>query len=128
MPDRPLGELELTGELLGRPRPLSEERDDAPAELVAERLELLGVGDDERVVRRVVGGIPMVDGSNIYDITRLFGRTSVSDTDLCQEQIASKECESLHSRCPGAERNPFAVAAFSGQVRRRRVDLRCLTP
>jgi hypothetical protein len=128
MPDRPLGELELTGELLGRPRPLSEERDDAPAELVAERLQLLGVADDERVVRGVVGGIPTVDGSNIYDITRPFAGNSVSDTDLCQGQIAWKEWKCVHSRCSGAKRDSSAVAALSGQVRRRRVDLRCLTP
>ena len=52
--DRPLGEADLLGELGRRRRPLAQERDDPQPDVVGERAQLLGLGDDEDVVGLVV--------------------------------------------------------------------------
>lgn len=54
MRDRPLRDSELARELLRRPGALAEEADDPPAKLSAQRTELLGILDDEDVLRGVV--------------------------------------------------------------------------
>jgi hypothetical protein len=53
--DRPLGEPDRLGQLRRRRRPFAEDRDDLSPDVVGERTELLRVGDDEDVVRVVVG-------------------------------------------------------------------------
>ncbi|MFO7572820.1 MAG: hypothetical protein R6W48_09525 [Gaiellaceae bacterium] len=64
--DRPLRQVELAGELLGRPRAFPKEADDSPTELVCERLELLGVVDEQDVVGGIVGEVAMVDDRRTY--------------------------------------------------------------
>ena len=62
--DRALREPDLPGELGRRRRPLAQERDDLEPDVVGERAELLGLGDDEDVVGLVVRlwEIQTVDG------------------------------------------------------------------
>ena len=52
--DRALREPDLPGELRRRRRALAEEGDDLEPNVVGERAELLGFGDDEDVVGLVV--------------------------------------------------------------------------
>ena len=52
----PFGMLEQPGQLAGGGRPLAQERDDPAPHLVAERAELGGLGDEERVRGVVVEG------------------------------------------------------------------------
>ena len=62
--DRALREPDVLGELGRRRRPLAQDRDDPEPDVVGERAQLLGLGDDEDVVRLVVrlGEIETVDG------------------------------------------------------------------
>jgi hypothetical protein len=62
--DRALREADVLGELGRRRRLLTQNRDDPEPDVVGERAELLGLGDDEDVVRLVVrlGKIETVDG------------------------------------------------------------------
>ena len=54
MCDRALREPDVLGELGRRRRPLTEDRDDPEPDVVGERAQLLGLGDDKDVVRLVV--------------------------------------------------------------------------
>ena len=62
--DRALREPDVLGELGRRRRPLTQDRDDPEPDVVGERAQLLGLGDDEDVVRLVVRlwKIETVDG------------------------------------------------------------------
>ena len=62
--DRALREPDVLGELGRRRRPLTQDRDDPEPDVVGEGTQLLGLGDDEDVVRLVVrlGKIETVDG------------------------------------------------------------------
>jgi hypothetical protein len=62
--DRPLREPDALGELGRRRRPFTQDRDDPEPDVVGERTQLLGLGDDEDVVGLVVrvGEIETVDG------------------------------------------------------------------
>lgn len=62
--DRALREPDVLGELGRRRRPLTQDRDDPEPDVVGERAQLLGLGDDKDVVRLVVrlGKIETVDG------------------------------------------------------------------
>ena len=62
--DRALREPDALGELGRRRRPLTQDGDDPEPDVVGERAQLLGLGDDEDVVRLVVrlGKIETVDG------------------------------------------------------------------
>jgi hypothetical protein len=52
--DRAFREPDLLSELGGRVAPLAQESDDPEADVVGKRAQLLGLGDDEDVVRLVV--------------------------------------------------------------------------
>ena len=52
--DRALREPDVLGELGRRRRPLTQDRDDPKPDVVRERTQLVGLGDDEDVVGLVV--------------------------------------------------------------------------
>lgn len=66
VPDGALRDVELARELLRRPGPISQEADDTATQLVAERAQLFGLADDERVLGGVVGEQASVDDDRPY--------------------------------------------------------------
>jgi L-asparaginase len=72
MSDGALRDVELARELLRRAGPVSQEADDTATQLVSERTELLGVGDDERVLGGVLDEVTSVDDGRPYEKSRPY--------------------------------------------------------